>query len=123
MITLTTPRTITVTGPGAATENDSQGVNTSYDVDFVANTVTFRLDMGAGAPSAFVVGQFGVPATVVINLTSGHWDSFASTGNFSGTVPAGPLANFVAQAKAARNAIESFAAANSIMPGSQTPWA
>ena len=117
MITLTNGKLVQVNG--VTTENDTQGVNVSYHVDFLANTVLFTFNIGSGAPSAFNISAFfSSPTTLTVDLTTGNW---VSSNGLSGTIGATPLANFVAQTKAIRNTVESFAS-SAIMPGTQTPW-
>lgn len=116
-ITLTTGRLVSING--VQQENDTQGANTGYTIDFLGNSVTFFFAIGSGAPAAFNIGVYNVPVSVTVNLGSGAW---TSTNGFSGTVAAGPLANFVNQTKAVRNTAETFVAGNSVMPGNQITW-
>lgn len=117
MITLTTGRLVQING--VTQENDTQGVNTGFAVEFLGNTATFNLAIGSGAPSSFNIAVYNLPVAITVNLGSGAW---TSTNGFSGTIGAGALANFVAQTKAVRNTVESFVAGNSVMPGTQVAW-
>jgi len=117
MITLTTGKLVAING--VTQENDSQGANTGYTLDFMGNTVTFTFDIGSGAPAAFNIGVYNQRVTVTVNLTTGAW---TSSNGFSGTISGASLTNFVNQAKAVRNTAETFVAGNSVMPGTQTAW-
>lgn len=117
-ITLTTGRLVTING--VTQENDTQGVNTGYAVDFLGNTVTFTFAIGSGAPALFNIGVYNLPVSLTVNLTNGAW---TSTNGFSGVIAGGPLANFVSQTKAIRNTVETFVAGNTVMSGTQVPWA
>jgi len=116
-ITLTTGRLVQING--VTTENNTQGANTGYAVDFLGNTVTFNFSIGSGAPAAFNIGVFNLPVSLTVNLATGAW---TSTNGSSGTIGAGPLANFVSQTKAIRNTVETFVAGNSVMAGTQVAW-
>lgn len=118
MITLTTGKLVAING--VTQENDTQGAVVSYTVDFLANTATFVLQIGSGAPAAFNVGVYSVPITVTVNLVTGAW---LSSNGLSGTIGGGALANFNTSIKADRNLAEGFSAGGSgILPGTQTAW-
>jgi hypothetical protein len=118
MITLTTPKNIAING--VTVENDTQGVVTSFSIDFLNNTCTIVLKTGFGAPSFFQIGTYFDETDVVVNLITGAWTS--SNGK-SGTISGMALTTFLAQIKGDRNLMETFASGNSgIMPGTQQNW-
>lgn len=117
-ITLTTGRLVAING--VTQENDTQGVVTGFGVDFLGNTATFTLAIGAGAPASFNVGVYNTPVSVTVNLSTGAW---TSTNNLSGNVAGAALTSFNNQIKSDRNLMESFSAGGSgIMPGTAVAW-
>ena len=119
-ITLTTAKSVTVTGQGAITENDTQAAAVVLTMDWLANVGTIRFSLGSGAPSAFNIGVFDTPDTLTVNMTTGAW---TTTNGQSGTFSGAGFTNFQNQFKAIRNAAETFAS-TTITPllGTQVAW-
>ncbi|SRR6266436_342105 len=118
MITLTTGKLVAING--VTQENDTIGGIVSMHVDYLAQTVTFVLQIGQLVSNNINVGAYSSPVTVTINLVTGAW---TSSGGQSGTVGAGALTTLNNQFKSDRNAVETFAAGGSgILPGTTVAW-
>jgi len=126
-ITLTKPKKVDVNGVNQ--ENNTQGATVAMNVDFLSNTVTFKLHIGTvqGTPPNLNIGVYSTPPdgglTVVVDLATGKF-TVQETGQ-TGTVPSGPLNTFISEFKADRNQSETLATlggAAAIMPGTQVPW-
>jgi hypothetical protein len=117
-ITLTNKEIFSV--GGVATETNDTSANMRIGISF-DNPNQCVLDFKAGTIiSGFLVpGQHGSYITLTVDLLTGNWIS--NTGQ-KGTIPAGSLANFVAQFKTLRNAAESYMVGQNLIPGTQVPW-
>ena len=122
-ITLTTPKKVDING--VTQEHNTQGATVSMQVDFLANTATFKLHIGTveGTPPNLNIGVYSEELTVVVDLATGKF-TVLETG-VTGTVPSGALNTFIGQLKGDRNQSETLATlggAQAIMPGTQVPW-
>lgn len=120
-ITLTTPTSVTITGPGAISETDSVGACAYMSVDYINQIATFEFRTGTLVNGNLKAGQYGPMVTLTVNLLTGAWIS--STGQ-SGVIAGGALTSFNTQVKGDRNLVETFAAGGNgnFLPGTQVPW-
>lgn len=118
-ITLTNPKKVAVND--IVMENNTQGADVDCRLDYITNNITFTLQIGAvGTGQQFLVGQYSIPISVTVNAANGNW---AADNGAKGNVSGQALVNLVAQLKALRNLIETFAAGTAtLMPGTQVPW-
>jgi hypothetical protein len=121
MITLTTPKTVSING--SVVESNTQGAMDLLDYDFLSNVATLRFDIGSGAPANWNIGVYNDPIKMTVNMTTGVWSAVDANGATvgSGTFSGSGFANFQQQFKAIRNSAEQFAA-TAFMPGTQVPW-
>lgn len=121
-ITLSSPQTVSING--VQVESDTQGAATQLSYDFLANIATLRFDIGSGAPAAFNIAVYNVPAILTVNMTTGVWSAVNPISGAllgSGTFSGAGFAAFQNQFKAIRNAAEGFAASQ-FMPGTEVAW-
>jgi hypothetical protein len=105
---------------GVSQENNNAAANMRYTVDFSnPNTVTFEFQTGVVSGATVIPGQHSTSTHLTVDMATGKW---VSSNGLTGTVPAGPLANFVAQFKAIRNSVESYAVAQNIILGTAVAW-
>jgi len=105
---------------GQTLETNNAAAVTFMGIDWMANSITFRLQSGSVVAGVFVQAtQLPNSRTIVVDLGTGNWR--ADSGQ-SGTLSAPALASIVATMKTWRNTLESFANSNGTVPGTVVAW-
>lgn len=117
-ITLSAAQVSVLTIGGVTVETDAGGAATQMQVSFVGPDIVVTLSKGTVSGSNFSAGT-QADITITIHLATGLWQS---SSGLSGTLSGAALTNFQTTVKGWRNAIETFAVNNSILPGTQVAW-
>jgi hypothetical protein len=103
---------------GSTVESDANSAATYMEVSF-PNIIRLYFDYGTTAGQVFTPGVRVGRVIVSIDLVTGIWSGSNGT---SGTLVGAALTNLQATVKGWRNAAETFAVNQNVLPGSQVAW-
>lgn len=110
----------TFTVGGTPTHTANTDAVTGFNIDYIANSVTFTILGGTIAAQTFTPDSVvGDNFSVTFSLTTGNW---ATSSGLSGNVSLSGLTSIIATLKALRNSSELFAVQITAVNGTQVTW-